>query len=394
LTRGLVLAGAELAWFLLFPSLAIVQKYLGTPASYAYFGIGSAVMITVGVRGLTLRSMLTSIDEHWIPWATAALIAGLVAAFLVLYPISNSGAASWLSPAGIGGGGSDRDESLNLGVRALVAGRYPYYAKTQLENPVTQMPGSLVLAVPFGLLGNAAWQNFFWFAVFLRVARYVFADGRLTLGFVTLILLSSPAVLHDFVTGGDLAANANSVLLATLLMLELVPDPSISGWKKIAAAVFAGIAFSSRLNYLLLLPLLLGALLRRGSRREAVKSVCVLVLTFTLVTLPFYLYDPNAFAPLQLHDKFSQFGEVQNGGILFPALSFLFSLTLASRAGNQTVRGFLIQSGLVLTLPVVFLVGLSTLRDWSNFAYTDYALAGVFFGGLGAGLGVVGQEPI
>jgi hypothetical protein len=44
----------------------------------------------------------------------------------------------------------------------------------------------------------------------------------------------------------------------------------------------------------------------------------------------------------------------------------------------------------VLALPVVFLVALATTRAHAlNFLFTDYALAGLFFGGTGAALSVL-----
>lgn len=391
---GAVVAGAELAWFLLFPSLGVVQKYLGTAAAFTYFGIGLVVLITLGIRGRVAASELNSIDRRWIRLATAALFAGLVIAFIALYPPSHSQLASWLSRSGIGGG-SDRDESLKLGVRELLAGRYPYYPTTRLENLVTQLPGSLVLAAPFALAGNAVWQNFFWLGAAFVVARYLLKSEQLAFGFMALTVVACPVLLQDFVTGGDLSANVIAILAGMLLMMTLVPDASVAGWKKVGVAAFAGLALSSRLNYLLLVPVLFAALARRAGLKGACVYLGVLGLAFTAVTLPFYWHDPAGFAPLYLHNKFTQFdGEVHHGGILFPSLSLLFSAIVAVHPGNRTVRGWLMQSGLVLTLPVVFLVALAIARAKApNFLFSDYALASLFFGGMGAALTCLDQEP-
>lgn len=393
-SKASALAGAALSWFLLLPSLGLVQKYLGTTAALGYFTLGSLLLIALSVRHPAVSRAVDMMDRRWALWTMTALFAGLALAFMVLSPVTNSAVAG-LSAPHLVGGGSDRAESLNLGVREFIAGRYPYYQMTQLANFVTQMPGSLLLALPFFLLGNAAWQNLFWFGVFFGVVRYLFVDPRPALGFVALILFGCPVVLQDFLGGSDLGANAVMVLAAVLLILTLAADTSIAGWKKVAAAALAGIVFSSRMNYLLLLPLLFAGVARRAGRKDAITYLSVLGLVFTAVTLPFYWHDPAGFAPLHLHNRFSQFGEVPNSGVLFPTLSFLFSVILSCLPANRALHVWLIQCGLALTLPVVFLVALSTLRwGWPNFAYADYGLSGVFFGGLGAGLRVLRSESI
>jgi hypothetical protein len=216
------------------------------------------------------------------------------------------------------------------------------------------------------------------------------------LGFLALTIFGSPVVLQDFVTGGDLGANAVTILIAMLLLVKLVPDPLVANWKKFVLAIFTGIALSSRLNYLLLVPLLLAVLARRAHARDAFVYVGVVGSAFLAVTLPFYWYDPAGFAPLYLHNRFTQFeGEVSSGGWLFPGLSLLFSVLVSLHPANRSVRVWLIQCGLVLTLPVVFLVALATTRfGRPNFSFTDYALAGVFFGGIGAGLSLVRRDPV
>jgi hypothetical protein len=387
------LAGAALAWFLLFPSLGVTQKFLGTTVTLAYFGGGFLLLVILGARSWPAAFHSRAHDQRRMLLTLVALYAVLVAAFVILYPVSNSDARPWMFRSAVAGG-SDRDESLTLGVRELLAGRYPYYQTTPLGNPVTQLPGSLMLAIPFALLGNAVWQSLFWLAVFFGVIRYLFGSDRLAAGFLALTVFGSPVILHDLVTGGDLGVNAITILLGMLSILRLAPNAA--SWKKVGAAVFTGIALSSRLNYLLLVPPLFAAVARRAGLREAFVCVLAISLAFTAVTLPFYWYDPAGFAPWSLHNKFIQFdGEVPNSGFLFPVLSLLFSAIVALYPGNRAVHVWLMQCGLVLALPVVFLVALATVRSHSpNFIFTDYALAGVFFGGMGAGLHVLHSELI
>ena len=180
------------------------------------------------------------------------------------------------------------------------------------------MPGSLLLAVPFALLGNAVWQNLFWLGALFVVARSLFGGDRFALGLMVLMLFVSPAVLQDFVTGGDLGASTIAILVGMLGIVMLVPDASVASWQKVVAAVFSGIALSSRMNNLLLVPVLFASLSRRAGIVDALTYVGVVGCAFVAVTLPFDWHDPTGFAPLHLHNKFSMFGEVPNAGILVP----------------------------------------------------------------------------
>jgi hypothetical protein len=381
--------GALLAWFLILPSLGLIQKYAGTTLAFAVAGVGVILFVWIGGRPWVATAAGVS-DGRWMSWPLALLLGVMVAGFVVVYPLTNThtGTAATYAPIG---GGSDRDESLQLGVREVLAGRYPYYQTTQLQNFVTQLPGSLVLAIPFALLGNAVWQNLFWVGAFFMLVRYAFGRDRLATLFVALAMFACPVVLQDFVTGGDLGASAIAILIAMFLTLKFADDASFSLPKKLALLVLTGIALSSRLNYLLLLPPFFAAVARRTSVGVAAAYAALIGLSFSLITLPFYFYDPAGFAPLYLHNKFSNFdGELRHAGLLLPAVSVLFSVMLATSPANRAVGTWLIQSGLVLTVPVVFLVALASTRAGGpNFTFTDYAVPGVFFGVIGVGLNAV-----
>jgi hypothetical protein len=118
-------AGVLLAWFLIFPSLGILQKYAGARGALAYSVGVTALLMLLAWRGPAVGSWLRAQHRSTARWTLAVLCLGLAVLFAVLYPLANSGSASWLSPSGIVGGGSDRDEALNLGVQALLHGRYP-----------------------------------------------------------------------------------------------------------------------------------------------------------------------------------------------------------------------------------------------------------------------------
>jgi len=298
--------------------------------------------------------------------------------------MSNSGERSWIATSGIAGGGSDRDESLNLGVTELLHGRYPYHAVTQLGNPVSQMPGSLVLAVPFVLLGNAALQNLAWCAIYFFMSVRSIGDVPKALALVVLRLAAGAVIFQDIVTGGDLVANSVMVLGAMMLVLNQEGGSWTTGQSLFASALL-GLALSSRLSFLLLVPLLAERRVRRVGLRQAAGSLLVAGLVFVAITLPFYLYDPAGFAPLSIQNKFAQFGDyAPERVVLLPVLCLAFSVAVAPWPGTRDGTDWLARAGLVLLMPAVLLVALVSIRSGGLLLrYSAYGIPAALFGALG-----------
>lgn len=377
------------ATFVLFPSLGIVQKYFRTRGALIYVAIGLLLLLAALRRTARVHSLIDALDRRWAWRLAAVLFLVLVVAFAVLYPLSNSGERSWIATSGIAGGGSDRDESLNLGVTELLHGRYPYYAVTQLGNPVSQMPGSLMLAVPFVLLGNAALQNLAWCAVYFFVSVRLIGDVRQALALAVLLLAASPIVFQDLVTGGDLVTNSVMVLGAMMLVLNQDGGSWMTGQSLFASALL-GVALSSRLSFLLLVPLLAERLVRRVGVRQAAGSLLVAGLAFVAITLPFYLYDPSGFAPLSIQNKFARFGDyVPERVVLLPALCLAFSTAVALWPGPRDTADWLVKGALVLLMPAVLLVALVSIRSGGLLLrYSAYGIPAALVGALGIAMSV------
>ncbi len=203
-----------LAFFLALPSTGLVEKYLGTPLVPVYV-LGVLAVLFIGYRP-ALIWFLTHVSSTRAVWLLVAITAGLVIAFAVVYPIADSG---------FFGGGADRDDALNLAASELLHGRYPYSEETYLSNPISPLPGAVLLAAPFVLLGNAAYQVFFWLPFFLIVMARWFGSAVVVLALLLTILLLSPVVLRGIVTGSDLLSNSIYVLLFAFLTVRNAPPP-------------------------------------------------------------------------------------------------------------------------------------------------------------------------
>lgn len=220
-----------------------------------------AIAVCVSALMLWLRGRHLSGGElraGWLvlPWCVFVLL------FIVLFPLANGHTL---------GAGSDRADALRIAASALVHGHYPYRALTYLGHPITPLPGAVLLAIPFFLLGNVSLQNLLWLALFLLFSQWFFRHRSTAIISVLLLLGASAARLDDFVVGGDFLVNAMYVCAAAaLVMAAHQGDRTV--WMRIAAGVFLGLAIDSRPVYIVVVPLLVAYVLQR--RGEMTHFAC------------------------------------------------------------------------------------------------------------------------
>ena len=363
---------AGLAISVVLPSAAIVDKFSGTPATVCYLLLAT---LLVGRWHTEIVVVVAGWSTRRVQWAGCLTLVGLLALYAVVNPRAN---------AGVWGPGSDRDEALNAATGELLAGRYPYHVQTYLQNPSGTLPGALLLAVPFKLAGDASYQNVFWLSTLLLVGGAVIREsGRALVLFWTLIVFS-PEVLHEYVVGGDLLANAIYVPVAVIWLVSAFGDGRRLG-TVLLPAVFLGITLASRANFLLLAPLVLVALARRGGTTPAVKVMAVTSLTVVVLIAPYYLYAPDVFSPFRTANKFYQLDHVLPfAGLILPALSGLVAVALACSRSSGQLPELLQRCAVTLAVPIVLATLLEIAGPGSTaFTFTSYGLSAVFFGGAG-----------
>jgi hypothetical protein len=358
---------AALFGVLAFASAGTAQDYLGLGGVVALAVIalvaGQPAMIVAG-------RLLQRLSTRTVTIAAVVLLAVAAVVFAAVYPHANVHATSV---------GSDRDEDADIATRRLLHLEYPYHAHTYLGNAITHMPGSILLAVPFVLIGWSALQNLFWLPVFYVGMRRIYGDARAAL-LATALVLVTPAVLREFVTGGDLISNSIYVLLLTLTTLRLSPSRPLA---RLVAAGALGVALSSRANFVFAVPLLAIAVAHEDGVREAARIVAVIVATFTAVTLPFYLADPRGFTPRRTADKLSQFNDVLphaahvTVGIALVVTAAL-CFTRMGRSGVELCRNAAVVQAVLVAVPVV-LASIRHGRPDFSFLVSGYGIPVVFF---------------
>jgi hypothetical protein len=198
----------------------------------------------------------------------------LTTAFAVLYP------KSLKQPLNAR---SDREDALRVELTAVMHHQNPFEASTFLRNPPTPLPGAMLLAAPFFAIGHIAWQNFLWYALFFLFTISFFRYRATALFFLTIFLLLSPTNLSDFTSGGDYLTNFFYVVIALALFVACLDRPS---YLSLPAALFLGVALSSRAVYVLALIPLLAYTVQRTSRSRALGLFTVVLLASVAVTLP------------------------------------------------------------------------------------------------------------
>lgn len=367
------LANILLALFIAFPSLTFMDKRLGLTAAVVY-----AVVVAIALPTVIGRHADKLAKGMGFKGMAILLVVGLAllgVAFEIGYPIANSGRF---------GPGSDRDEALNQAVSALLAGNYPYYQKTYLGNPITPMPGSLILAAPFHwLLGNSSYQNLFWIGVF----GLLLIGGRSSrpIGSILVFGLAwamSPVLAQEFLTGGDMLANSLFVAVSSYWVIEALSNPDRSKLEMVASSVLLGICLSSRANFIVIVPIIFFAVARRRDYATALTYGALAALTLAALTAAFYLHDPAAFSPLHTASKLAKFNNLLPHAVLVVPLSTLAVSVLLGLYGNA--RHAALHMAIVLAIPVLASVILESIQASApQFSSADFALPSLIFAILG-----------
>lgn len=373
--------------FCLIYSSAAIFKKAGYAALIVYCIVAAAAL------GLATARFFPWLRARCVrPWAyvpaAAALFVGVLCLYLYAHPrIDTAG----FRVGAVVVGASDNDDAIDVAIDELWAGRYPYYARTFLNGPLSPLPGALLLAAPFYLIGDSALQNVFWTAMFFWFVQRHTRSLRVTVELAVLVLLLSPNVLYQIVQGIDYGANAIYVFIfAALLVMNVRRGGAVSG-RAILYAVLLGIGLSSRLNFLLIAPFVFVALLRAASLRSAIVLGAIVMIVFAAITAPFYIYDPVGFSPLHTLNKIGSAASENQlfrwAPVFVPIMGGLLAVVLVLRrrtsydltamARDMTaVTAFLVIAGFVTS---------SAARNYLHFDSMHFGMLFAFFGVFGFG---------
>ena len=349
------------------PSIGQLFKYLGPYGALAASCAAAAAIFAVVARvaqrpawpGLTSRLLLL-------------IAAFLVLSFALLYPISRSGLI---------GGGSDRADALNVALRALLAGRQPYHQLTYLGNPPTPLPGALLLASPFYVLGSSALQNLFWAPALVALAPAMLGSRAAGVGFPLVFIVFCPGSLQDFVTGGDYLINVIYVVISIYFVMLSI-DETRRGVRYLSYTLFA-ISISSRAIYVLEVPILAALIAQRRGHGRAMEFVLATGAGLLAINGPLFLSDPKSFPLFKSAGKLGIYPPGLHAPLVLPAIS-LATACSAFFWPMSPRRVFLIST---LSLAPMFVPGLvyellTIGPERAVFVEAGFSLPLTMFGGL------------
>jgi hypothetical protein len=160
-----------------------------------------------------------------------------------------------------------------------------------------------------------------------------------------MVLLLSPVVIHQVITGTGHIANAISVTLGLWWLTR-----ASRHWRMIAAMAW-GVALASRANFLWTVPLAFAWLARRDGWLSAAKILAIMCGTAVAITLPFYLAAPDQFGPLEAANRMTRFNETwPHAGDALLASMTLLAVALIFRRVDRSRLFF--DAALVQAFPV------------------------------------------
>ena len=275
--------------------LAVVSWHtatnLGGTAGGVVYAVACAVVI---VAVLPVATRAVSRAPAWVlPTLVAVVVAVLVALFVLGFP------AAYGHEMGVG---SDRSDALDVALARLADGLYPYEGVTYLGNPITPLPGALLMAAPFAwLTGDAAWQNV---AGLLLLLPLLNGGSWRRTGPTLLwacVALGGLEVVREFVVGDDLVTGAVPAVAAAAWTLALARGASVRAL--VAAGTALGIATCTRPHLALVVMVVAAAVGALAGWRRAVLVGATASAVWALLIVPFLLGGSARFSPWHVAAK-------------------------------------------------------------------------------------------
>jgi len=223
---------------------------------------------------------------------------------------------------------ADRDAAIRVGIEAILNGKNPYKARTNLGNTPTPLPFTFILYLPIYLItgGHTFFMNIIVLCAFCIVLFYKFIDtdqDKLILPIIAFIIFSDwffleTAINSDFINSGFILCMVLFLIpdeipkqTRFLNFLNIIPEnPKNINKQIIIFAILFGCLLAMRIFFWLIGIIVTLYILKIYGLRNTIYLALITVVVFLIWMLPFMLMDINYFInvnPLGHNaDKFSR----------------------------------------------------------------------------------------
>ena len=226
--------------------------------------------------------------------------------------------------------GSDQDDCVIIGVKQLVSLLHPYDKTSYLGNPCSTGLGIILLYSPFVLFNIYCLSSIF----LAYLCTYVIGGNSRNVyvaSVFTILQFSSLFSMELLIVGSDLIFVGFGLVLLSFQTINLVLKKNT--YNIFWLAVFAGFLSSSRINFLVIAPIISIFIFihwQRGGLLFALYSISVAIIPSTIL----YFVDSSKFTPFHLLEKSNLLlqGGLKEVAILLSILAFLLSCNLIKRS--------------------------------------------------------------
>lgn len=225
--------------------------------------------------------------------------------------------------------GSDQDDCVIISVKQLASLLHPYVKTSYYGNPCSTGLGIILLYFPF-VLFNIYFLASISFAYLCVNVIARFRDTYTASAFL-ILQFSSLFSFELLIVGSDLIFLGFGLVLLIFQIINLVLKKNT--YNIFWLAVFAGLLSSSRINFLVIAPIISIFIFihwQRGGLLFGLFSISTAIIPSSIV----YFIDPSKFSPFHLIEKSNLLlqGGLKEVAIFLSILAFLFSCNLIKKS--------------------------------------------------------------
>jgi hypothetical protein len=251
--------------------------------------------------------------------------------------------------------GSDKDDGIILAATAILNLEHPYLEPSYYGNPHSAGMGIILIYLPFVYL-NLYQFGAIYFSAYAILKIHKFANNSYYAAVFSTLLFSSIFNIETLIQGTDLFLVGCGLVILSIDLMKNIGSKNIL--KFLWPAVLCGLLASSRINFLIIVPIISLYIFIYSKKISIIFGVLATIVAL-LPSIFVYFLDPQSFTPLHLIVKGNYLLE---GNLKILAI---ISSILAYLIGFYIVKNSFINISLALFLslaPALILLAIGDIK--------------------------------